>query len=411
MAMNRPRGKSKLFPYQLDAVNQLKTGSILCGGVGSGKSITSVYYYYVVECNDNPSKDLYIITTAKKRDTLDWERECAKFALATDRDSSINGVQVKVDSWNNIKKYIDVDNAFFIFDEQRVVGSGAWVKSFIKITKKNNWILLSATPGDTWMDYIPVFVANNFYKNRTQFIRRHVVYNSFVRFPKVERFLEEGRLNRLKRQVIVMMKYIKKTESIYKTLWADYDKEKLKLVTQKRWNPFTDKPIKQISELFVAVRKVVNSDPTRLDIIKELLEKHRKIIIFYNFNYELEILRTLKEVPDVKIAEWNGHKHEPLPEGESWAYLVQYLSGGEGWNCIETNVIVFYSLNYSYRIMTQAAGRIDRMNTPFAKLYYYRIVSPSWIDAAIRKALIHKKNFNESELKLALKTKTIMEGE
>jgi hypothetical protein len=368
--MKNPPGKSKLFLYQRDAVNQLKTGSILCGGVGSGKSITSIYYYYVRECNNNPTKDLYIITTAKKRDTLDWERECAKFALSTDRESSINGVQVKVDSWNNIKKYVDVDKAFFIFDEQRVVGSGAWVKSFIKVTKKNNWILLSATPGDTWMDYIPVFVANNFYKNRTQFIRRHVVYNSFVRFPKVERFLEEGRLNRLKHQVIVMMKYEKKTNSIYKTLWADYDKEKLKLVTQKRWNPFTDKPIKQISELFVAVRKVVNSDPTRLDIIKE-----------------------------------------PLPEGESWAYLVQYLSGSHGWNCIETNVIAFYSLNYSYRIMTQAAGRIDRMNTPFANLYYYRIVSPSWIDSAIRKAIIHKKNFNESEIKLALKTKTIIEGE
>lgn len=408
--MNSP-GKSKLFLYQRDAVNQLKTGSILCGGVGSGKSITSIYYYYAVECNNNPIKDLYIITTAKKRDTLDWERECAKFALSTDRDSSINNVQVKVDSWNNAKKYIDVKDAFFIFDEQRVVGSGAWVRSFIKITKKNNWILLSATPGDTWMDYIPVFVANNFYKNRTQFIRRHVVYNSFVRFPKVERFLEEGRLNRLKRQVIVMMKYEKKTKSIYKTLWADYDKEKLKLVTQKRWNPFTDKPIKQISELFVAVRKVVNSDSTRLDIVKELLEKHRKIIIFYNFNYELEILRTLKEVPNVKVAEWNGHKHEPLPEGESWAYLVQYLSGSEGWNCIETNVVAFYSLNYSYRIMTQAAGRIDRMNTPFTNLYYYRIVSPSWIDSAIRKAITHKKNFNESEINLALKTKTIIEGE
>ncbi len=409
--MKNPPGKSKLFLYQRDAVNQLKTGSILCGGVGSGKSITSIYYYYTIECNNNPTKDLYIITTAKKRDTLDWERECAKFALSTDRNSSINGIQIKVDSWNNIKKYVNVDNAFFIFDEQRVVGSGAWVKSFIKVTKKNNWILLSATPGDTWMDYIPVFVANNFYKNRTQFIRRHVVYNSFVKFPKVERFLEEGRLNRLKRQVIVMMKYEKKTNSIYKTLWAEFDKEKLKLVTQKRWNPFTDKPIKQISELFVAVRKVVNSDPTRLDMIKELLEKHRKIIIFYNFNYELEILRTLKELPNVNVAEWNGHKHQPLPKGESWAYLVQYLSGSHGWNCIETNVIVFYSLNYSYRIMTQAAGRIDRMNTPFANLYYYRIVSPSWIDSAIRKAIIHKKNFNESEIKFALKTKTIIEGE
>lgn len=353
-------------------------------------------------------KDVYIITTAKKRDSLDWERECARFALSTDRESSLDRIQVKVDSWNNIKKYIDIEDAFFIFDEQRVVGSGAWVRSFLKITKKNKWILLSATPGDTWMDYIPVFVANGFYKNRTQFIRRHVVYNSFVRFPKVDRYVEVARLERLKREILVTMKYEKKTTSIHKTIWAEHDAEKLKLITKDRWNPFTDAPIKQISELFVAVRRVVNSDPSRIKIIKELLEKHRKLIVFYNFNYELELLR---EIPNVEIAEWNGHKHEPLPETEQWLYLVQYLAGSEGWNCIETNVIVFYSLNYSYRIMTQAAGRIDRMNTPFANLYYYKIVSPSWIDSAIKKAITNKKNFNESNFMLASKTKTIIEGE
>lgn len=396
--------KSKLFPYQRDAVNQLKTGSVLCGGVGSGKSITSIAYYTENELG----KDVYIITTAKKRDSLDWERECARFALSTDRDSSLKGIQVKVDSWNNIKKYVDVEDAFFIFDEQRVVGSGAWVRSFIKITKKNNWILLSATPGDTWMDYVPVFVANGFYKNRTQFIRRHVVYNAFVRFPKVDRYVEVARLERLKREVLVTMKYEKKTNSIRKTMWAEHDAEKLKLITKDRWNPFTNEPIKQVSELFVAVRRVVNSDPTRIDIVKELLEKHRKLIVFYNFNYELDLLR---QIPDVEIAEWNGHKHEPLPESEKWLYLVQYLAGSEGWNCIETNVIIFYSLNYSYRIMTQAAGRIDRMNTPFVNLYYYRIVSPSWIDAAIKKAITNKKNFNESSFNLASETKTIIEGE
>ena len=397
--------KSKLFEYQLDAVNQLKTGSVLCGGVGSGKSITSIYYYTQQEFG----KSLYIITTAKKRDSLDWERECARFALSTNRDASIDHILVKVDSWNNIKKYVDVKDAFFIFDEQRVVGSGAWVKSFLKITKQNNWILLSATPGDTWMDYIPVFIANGFYRNRTEFIRRHVVYNSFVRFPKVDRYVEVARLERLKRQILVTMKYKKPTTSIHETIFAKHDKEKLQLVTKKRWNPFTDEPIKQVSELFVAVRRVVNSDPSRVDILKELLEKHRKIIVFYNFNYELDILRKFKD--QVKVAEWNGHKHEPLPEGEQWLYLVQYLAGSEGWNCIETNVIVFYSLNYSYRIMTQAAGRIDRMNTPFANLYYYKIVSSSWIDLAIRKAIANKKNFNEHKFSLAPITKTIIEGE
>lgn len=410
-----------LFEHQKNAVTKLKTGSILCGGVGSGKSLTAVLYYYTKECGGEfdrsvisemkKPKDLYIITTAKKRDTLDWNRECAIFAVSKDKTSSINGVQLVIDSWNNIKKYVDVKDAFFIFDEQRVVGSGVWVKSFIKITKQNNWILLSATPGDTWMDYVPVFIANGFYKNRTQFIRRHVVYNSFTKFPKIDRYVEIGRLEKLKRYVTVTMDYDKPTVTKRQTLWAKFDKEKFKLISEKRWNPYTDKPIKDIGELMFTMRRFVNSDPSRFAIIEDLIEKHRKLIVFYNFNHELDILRKFNDKPGILVAEYNGHKHEPIPDGEKWVYLVQYMSGGEGWNCIETNVIVFYSQNYSYRMMTQAAGRIDRLNTPFSTLYYYHVLSPSIIDRAILKALKNKKKFNEHKFAIALKTYAIIEGE
>jgi len=384
----------KLYSHQEAAVDQLKTGSILCGGVGSGKSRTALMYFYTRE---NP-KDLYIITTAKKRDTLDWERECALFMFSTDRESSLNGVQVTVDSWNNIKKYIEIKGAFFIFDEQRVIGSGAWVKSFLKITKHNNWILLSATPGDTWMDYIPVFIANRFYNNRTEFIRRHVVYNSFTKFPKVDHYIDEERLERFKKYITVTMDYIRPTVVNFIDLSASFDKEKMDQLAKKRWNPYSESPIKGISELCFTMRKVVNSDLSRFSIVKQLNDLHSRIIVFYNFDYELAILRKLKDNLEISVAEYNGHKHEPIPESQKWAYLVQYISGSEGWNCIETNAIVFYSLNYSYRMMTQAAGRIDRLNTPFAKLYYYRIVSNSIIDNEIRKALKNKKDFNERKV-------------
>jgi hypothetical protein len=399
-----------LFSHQEKAVNQLKTGSILCGGVGSGKTLTAVTYFYVKECNGkidgqgnlsemkNP-KDLYIITTAAKRDTLDWERECANFMLSRDRTASINGIQVVVDSWNNIGKYIEVENAFFIFDEQRVIGSGSWVKSFYKIVKKNNWILLSATPGDTWMDYIPVFVANGFYKNRTEFIRRHVVYNTFTKYPKVDHYVEESRLKRFKDQIIIIMKYQTPTGRNVLTIIVGYDKDLVNQV-RKRWNPYKNAPIKDVGEFFYTMRRVVNSDPSRLDAIRDLAIKHRKIIVFYNFNYELEILKQLKENPDLAVSEYNGHKHETIPNTEHWAYIVQYTSGAEGWNCIETNTVVFYSQNYSWRVMTQAAGRIDRLNTPFAELYYYNIKSVAPIDTAIAKSLANKKDFNETKFLL-----------
>lgn len=390
--------------HQLAAISQLKTGSILNGGVGSGKSLTSLVYYQEIECGGvfgspylkNP-KDLYIITVAKKRDSLDWDKELISLPLSRDASLNISGVKVVVDSWNNLAKYIEVKNAFFIFDEQRVVGSGSWVSSFLKITKHNNWILLSATPGDTWLDYIPVFIANGFYKNRTEFLRQHVIYNTFTKYPKVDRYIEVGTLNKLKKLITVEMVYEKKVNSIVIDNDVKFDKEKFDLASRLRWNPFKDKPFHNASELCYTLRKIVNSDPSRLAYIKTLKDKYSKLIIFYNFDYELEILRTLKESQQIKVSEYNGHKHEPIPKSDRWIYLVQYTSGSEAWNCIETNIIVFYSLNYSYRIMKQSSGRIDRMNTTFLDLYYHRLISQSSIDLGIKKALSEKKDFNESE--------------
>jgi len=393
-----------LFDYQKKAVTQLRTGSILWGGVGSGKTLTSLVYYYTVECGGSifkeitpmeRPKDLYVITTAKKRDSLDWNAEAAFLGVSKDRECSVGGVKLTVDSWNNISKYKDVSGAFFIFDEQKVVGSGAWVKSFLKIIKSNNWILLTATPGDTWMDYIPVFVANGFYKNRTQFIRSHVVYNTFTKYPKVDRYVEIGKLIRLKNQILVPMEYKKKTVINNIDLVVSYNQKKFDRVFVDRWNPYKNRPVKEIGEACHVMRQVVNSEPSRFEAIVELVEKHRKLIIFYNFDYELDILRRLNDVLDIPVSEYNGHVHEDIPQGESWIYLVQYIAGAEAWNCIETNTVVFYSLNYSYKITTQAAGRIDRINTPFLNLYYYYLLSDSSIDRAIQKALKSKRNFNE----------------
>ena len=396
-----------LRDYQLDAIKRLNTGSILCGGVGSGKSRTGLAYYYI--CNGgelettkyvpmkNP-QDLYIITTARKRDTKEWEKELCTFLLSTHPESNHYKNKVVVDSWNNIKKYVDVENAFFIFDEQRVVGSGAWVKAFLKITKQNNWVLLSATPGDKWEDYIPVFIANGFYKNRTQFKNEHMVIRWVNgKYPKVDRYLGVGRLIRLRNKVLVQMDFKRLTKSHHEDIFTEYDRALYKQISSSRWNPYSDEPIASASELCYLWRKVVNSDESRQAALLELYERHPKMIVFYNYDYELDILRSLSYGPDVEIAEWNGHKHQPIPEGSKWIYLVQYNAGAEGWNCISRDTIVFYSQNYSYKMMKQSAGRIDRMNTPFVDLYYYHIKSRAPIDIAINRALKQKKNFNESK--------------
>ena len=397
----------RLYDYQLSAVKKMKNGCILCGGVGSGKSRTALAYYYIqnggildtdnYELMDDLSlKDLYIITTARKRDTKEWEGELVPFLMSTNNDVNLYTNKVVVDSWNNIKKYADVSNAFFIFDEQRVVGSGVWVKSFLQISKHNQWILLSATPGDTWTDYIPMFIANGFYKNRSEFIREHVVYKRFSKFLQVDRYLNTGRLIRLRNSILVNMEFKRETVSHHEDVYVSYSKELYRDITRNRWDIWNDKPLENASDYCYALRKVANTDESRLVRVLEILEDHPRAIIFYNFDYELELLKGLCYGEDVEVAEWNGHKHQPIPNSKSWVYLVQYNAGAEGWNCIKTDTIIFYSQNYSYKVMVQASGRIDRLNTPYTDLYYYHLKSRSGIDLAISKALKEKKKFNET---------------
>lgn len=436
----------KLHPHQEEAVEKLANGKILWGGVGVGKSITAVAYYMRREA----PRDIYVITTAKKRNSKDWEKEFGRAAVGTERSATVAGV-LTVDSWNNLGKYRDVQGAFFIFDEQRIVGSGAWTKHFLGIARRNRWILLSATPGDTWMDYIPLFVANGYYKNRTQFKRDHVVYSAFTRFPKIDHYIGVNRLVRLRSELLVEMPYLRTTIRETSVVNVDYDKKLYDRVVKDRWHVYENRPLKDASEMFAAMRRVVNSDPSRLQRVRALMAKHPRLIVFYNYNYELEMLRSLchtlspastkssppgskttatepssrsstasaatrtSQAPSstpagststtstrtsgstFQIAEWNGHKHQPIPDTDEWVYLVQYVAGAEAWECIDTNAVCFFSLNYSYKIWEQAYGRIDRINTPFSILFYYILMSNSEYDAATFEALSKKENFNERD--------------
>ena len=408
-----------LYDYQIEAVNKMKNGCILCGGVGSGKSRTALAYYYLQNDGDpaclagedyipmsDPPRDLYVITTPHKRDTCEWLGDMAPFLISTNKDCTPYSNKVVIDSWNNIKKYSNVYGAFFIFDEQRVVGKGTWVKAFLNIARKNQWILLSATPGDTWSDYIPVFIANGFYKNRTEFNDRHVVWSRFSKYPKIDKYIDTGILLKHRNDILIDMDFKRPTIQHDEDVFVSYDIYAYKNITKTRTNPYeqvkmpdgrmVNKPIENASEFCYLLRKVVNSDVSRQIAVLEILEKHPRAIIFYNFDYELDILKNIYYGDDVQIAEWNGHAHEPIPQCDRWVYLVQYTAGAEGWNCITTDTIIFYSQNYSYKVLVQSKGRIDRLNTPYKDLYYYHIRSRSGIDLAITRALNSKKKFNET---------------
>lgn len=397
--------KDFLYPHQREAVEKMFDGCILNGGVGSGKSRAGLYYYFT-QCGGErladeiiPMKnplDLYIITTAKKRNDLEWEPELNLFLMSTSEDLNQYDNKIVVDSWQNIGKYTDVQGAYFIFDEDHVTGNGAWVKAFYKIAKKNRWFILSASPGDKWEDFIAVFVANGFYRNKSEFIREHITYSPYItKYPKVQGYRNTGRLIRLRNKILIDMNYDRHTVQHHEDVYCSYDIPKYKDVMRKRWNPYKDAPIEQPSALCYVLRRVVNSDENRQMKLLELMENIPRAIIFYNFDYEREILLKLHYGDDYEIAEWSGHAHEPIPDGSHWVYLVQYTAGCEGFNCIKTNTIIFYSQNYSYKTMIQAAGRVDRLNSPYMDLYYYHLKSRSGIDLAISRALSEKRNFNE----------------
>lgn len=370
----------EFYPYQQDAIERMHNGCILVGGVGSGKSRTSLGYFAKVQKGEK----LYIITTAKKRDSKEWEDELKPF-----------GFEAVIDSWNNIKKYETVKDAFFIFDEQRLVGSGVWAKAFLKIARSNQWIVLSATPGDDWSDYVTIFVANGYFKNRSQFYKDHVVFSPFTDFPKIDKYLNVRRLTRLRDRTLVNMDYQRETIVHHENVWVEYDRDIYRAARRNRWNVFKQEPMQNASELCYVLRKIVNLDKSRLERVEAIALVKKRVIIFYNFDDELEALRGLNYMQGTEIAEWNGHKHQPIPDCERWVYLVQYNAGAEGWNCIKTDTIIFFSQNYSYKTMVQAAGRIDRLTTPYKDLWYYHLKSKADIDLAISKALGKKKKFNE----------------
>lgn len=376
-----------LLDHQEDALRRLKNGSVLIGGVGSGKSITALEYFN----RTAPRETVNVVTTAKKRDSGEWYSDALKMSLRCD---------LRVISWNKIFDWADEEGGNFIFDEQRVVGYGYWAQMFIRIAKKNRWLLLTATPADIWMDLLPVFIAHGYFKNKSDFCEQHVMWSRFAKYPKVERYIDEDVLEYYRDKIFVEMPHIKSTIRHEHFVEVDFDLALQRVIYGDRWNPYESQPIKDAGEMIRLLRKAANEDPSRFDKILELMDSHPRLIIFYNHNYELDLLKLLTgtffQDQLIPVAEWNGHKHEPLPESDRWVYLVQYQAGSEGWNCVDTDTVVFYSLPYSYRNFEQAKGRIDRLNTTYTDLYYHIFKSNAIIDQAIWKNLQKKKNFQVS---------------
>lgn len=370
-----------MYEYQLEAIDKLQSGMILWGNVGSGKSRTSLYFY----CKNYSNKKLLIITTAQKRNNGEWLEECKVF-----------GLNPIIDSWNNIKKYDNYENYFIIFDEDHLTGYGAWSKAFIKMAKHNDWLVLTGTPGDNYAEFMTVFIAKGWYKNKRDFEEQHVIYSRYSKYPKVDRYINQGLLEVRRRDILVKM-FVDKRAIVHKeVIITQYDISKYKKAYKDKRDE-NNKPFKNATAFCLYLRKICNEDVSKVVKVRELLLKHNKVIIFYNYLYEKEILlKLLKTMKTFNVGEYNGQHHDDIPIGERWAYLCQYTAASEGWNCLLCDTMIFFSMSYSYKAMEQAAGRINRINTPYKDLYYYYLRTTSSIDLSINRALSTKRNFNES---------------
>jgi len=123
------------------------------------------------------------------------------------------------------------------------------------------------------------------------------------------------------------------------------------------------------------------------------------IVVFYNFTKEKEDLIKVMKKLKKKIYEVSGQKSD-IPTKNDWSdiknsvTIVQYQAGSAGIELQYANVVVFYSLTYSYQDYEQALGRCYR-NGQDKKVTAYRFMAKDTIEMAIFGALRNKKDFNE----------------
>ena len=378
----------KLLKYQEEAIQKLHSGSVLYGATGSGKSLTGLAYY--MRCWSH--LDLYIITTSKKRNAGEWEEEIAKLGCPPPK---------AIDSWNRLKNYRMVSDAFFLFDEHKVGGHGKWAQSMITIAKKNKWILLTATPGDVWDDYASIFIANEFVKNKTTWNEDFCIFDRISKYPKIIGYQREDVLKNMRDAVLVPMEYQSEKVPIpyvipYK---VDHEEEAYVLARRKSLRHPEMRAFRNTSAMFAYMRMNLPDKESKIQALADVLKKEPKAIIFYNFTPEKYEIENAARQVNIPFFQYNGQIKDNVPDGDTWVYAVQYTAGAEAWNCITCRTVIFYSMNYSYKVMTQAKGRIDRCNSPFDELHYYYFISPDFeIDQEILNALTRKEKFNEEAL-------------
>ncbi|WP_368076685.1 SNF2-related protein [Clostridium tyrobutyricum] len=133
----------------------------------------------------------------------------------------------------------------------------------------------------------------------------------------------------------------------------------------------------------------------KVNQLKDILESTEdRIIIFYNFNKELEIIKKLCEKLDKPISIINGAVKDldNFNQYNNSITLVQYQAGAMGHNLQKSNKIIYFSLPLQSELFEQSKKRIHRIGQEKTCFYWYLITQNS-IEEQIYQTLKERRDY------------------
>lgn len=390
---------SMLYNFQRQLLNSIEENYIIAADTGTGKTMMAIHHYL----KHNTGEPLLILAPPQKIKEGGWQREldfvASHYNIEIPYDIISYGVLSK--RWKEYKDW------FLVMDECHYVKNPTSQrgKAAINLTKQStNFLLLSATPSSNgWGDTIAYMIMFGYYKNKTQFLKEHAVYNRID--------YGNGPVN-----VVSDYRDQEKLQKLYQSFSIKLAKEDCLDLPPLVFEKVHFKPSKEYNiikkdrvlgeELFDNISKLQHglrfyaNQADKLKYTEMLLEgTEENVIIFYNYKQENEELKKIAKKLKKKVFEVSGSKTN-LPDKEKWTSLknsvtiVQYQAGAAGIELQYANIVIFHTPTYSYQDYEQALGRAYR-NGQTKKVTVYQYITKNTIETSIYQALAAKKDFTE----------------
>ncbi|MBL0992197.1 MAG: DEAD/DEAH box helicase [Escherichia coli] len=414
----------KLFDYQKEAIENFESKPLNLSDVGTGKSYMSIGSYVKSEC----SKLLIICLAPKVNDFVEdseiFNLNVTALNKGTKKNKELlsesNLVAISFESsWRltELNKWVDKDTFIIIDESHKVSVSKSKVTKFVMgLSKRAKYnYLCTATPVsngklENW--YPQLFISNVFRKPKKEFEQLFVIKQmrqmGSMRFMQITGYRNEHLLEQMIDEASVKYKRDKgylPEDYVYKTKKpAMYNKLKksrlykddndLRVELDNSSKLFNS--LRQVSHGFLnGISKQVSKEPfERLDAILET-HNNERVVIFYNYKWEAEMLKQLLDKLKRPYGEYNGSVKDlkPFKNNDNGVVLAQYKSASTGINdFVISNVMVFNSMPLSSTEYLQAKGRTDRHGQDKTPLYYH-IVPDTPIEKKIFSVVTNGKDF------------------